>query len=133
MSQAAAMIRAAGATPVIAPQSPSVQALVQCAAQAAGPDGMVHLQAQPHEASLSAYMSRIENAATWARAVVPGIAVSFGLSTNPKYQATAANMFTAWKAATAYLGPSAPCWLNIIPRNSTSVKTATAFLKHVYP
>ena len=133
MSRAATMIRAAGAVPVIAPQSPSVQTLVQCAAQAAGPDGMVHLQVQPHEATLSAYMSRIENATTWARAISPGIAVSFGLSTNPKYNASVAKMFTAWHAATTYLGPSAPCWLNIIPRTATSAKKATAFLKPVYP
>jgi hypothetical protein len=132
MFQAAAMIRADGAVPVIAPLSPSVEGLVRCAARAAGPGGMVHLQAQPHESDLRTYMRKLKNAATWARQEVPGIAVSFGLSTNPKYHATPAIMFAAWRAATSYLGPSTPCWLNITPFTAESVKKATAFLRLVY-
>lgn len=132
MFKAAAMIRADGAIPVIAPLSPSVQYLVRCAARAAGPGGMVHFQAQPHESDLRTYMRKLRNATTWARQEVPGIAVSFGLSTNPKYHATPAVMFAAWRAATAYLGTSTPCWLNITPLNAASVKKATAFLKLVY-
>lgn len=134
-ADAAALIKAAGATAIMAPSNPRRQDLVQCAARAAATTGgevMVHLQVQPWETDLSTYMHYLRQATRWAHAAVPGITVSFGVSTNPKYSATAHKMFYAWQAATGYLGLAAPCWLNIVPVKDAEVTMAARFLSLVY-
>jgi hypothetical protein len=138
MFQAAAMIEVAGATMIAAPSTTGNKSLMQCAARAAhktNGEVMVHMQIQPLEMDPDAYMHRLRQSTRWARDPdhgVPGITVSFGVSTNPKYGATAAGMHTTWQQATGYLGPAAPCWLNIIPDTTTQAAKASKFLTLVY-
>lgn len=138
MRAAAAVIKQAGATMIAAASTSEKQWLVQCAARAAASTGgevMIHFQVQGREMNLDDFGHRLRQSTRWARDPthgVPGITVSFGVTTNPKYGATAAGMFAAWQLGTGYLGLSAPCWLNIIPPDSTQVNKAARFLGLVY-
>lgn len=136
MNQAADIIKSNGATAIMAPSTDAKEWLMQCAAKAAAKtDGevMVHLQIQPLETDLSTYMHRLRQATRWVHSVEPGMTVSFGVSTNPKYSPTAWKLYKAWLSATGYLGLSAPCWLNVIkPTSSTAIKMATRFVGYVY-
>jgi hypothetical protein len=129
--EAADLIRGSAATPVISIRM-DTRYHVECAAMATGDNGILHIGFQSYENDLAAYMGKIRQTARWARAALPGITVSFGVSTNPKYNATAWKMWQAWLAATSYLGITAPCWLNIVPVKDTEVTMAARFLGHVY-
>jgi hypothetical protein len=136
--EAAAIIKDAGATMIATPSTPEKKWLVQCAARAAATTGgelMIHFQVQQREMDLDNFGHRLRQSTRWARdpdGGVPGITVSFGITTNPIVGATAAGMFAAWKLATGYLGLSAPCWLNIIPDTTTQAAKASKFLTIVY-
>jgi hypothetical protein len=133
--EAASLIKAAGATAIIAPSTPTKQWLVECAARAAALTSgeiMIHLQTQLWETT-SDFMHVLRQATRWAHDAQPGITVSFGLSTNPKYSPTAWRLWQAWQEAQSYLGGNAPCWLNVIkPTDSTAITMANRFLEHVY-
>ncbi len=110
MRKAAAIIKAAGATMIAAPSTSEKKYLVQCAARAAastaGGEVMIHFQVQGREMNLDDFGHRLRQSTRWAHdptGGVPGITVSFGVTTNPKYGATAAGMFAAWQLATGYL------------------------------
>jgi hypothetical protein len=138
MREAAAIIKDAGATMIAAPSTSEKKWLVQCTARAAattGGDLMIHFQVQQREMDLDNFGHRLRQSTRWAHdpdGGVPGITVSFGITTNPKIGATAAGMFAAWKLATGFLGLSAPCWLNIIPDTTTQAAKASKFLTLVY-
>ncbi len=74
----------------------------------------------------------LKQATRWVHAVEPGMPVSFGVFTCPKYNPTAYRMWRAWVGGTGYLGRSARCWLNIVPVKGAEVKMAAKFLSHVY-
>jgi hypothetical protein len=130
MAEAAAIIRQAGAIPVLAP--PGLQAWkLQCAATAAGDGGYVHLQVQPLEAA-KAFASDLTADAAVIHAANPNALVSFGISTNPKYKATAAVICLAYQSGEQAI-PGAPAWLNVVPWPGhpgwrKAVRMATAFL-----
>jgi hypothetical protein len=126
---AAAIIKQAGAVAIFAPSDPTNQRWVQCAARHTAETGggvMVHLQTQPWESTLDDFMHVLRRATRWVHDVQPGMTVSFGVSTNPKYSPTAWKMWQDWLNAQGYLGGAAPCWLDIIkPTSSTAVTMAT--------
>jgi hypothetical protein len=130
MDEAAAIIRQAGAMPVLAP--PGMQPWkLQCAATAAGNGGYVHLQLQPFEVT-KAFVSDLSKDAAVIHAANPNALVSFGISTNPKYKPTATIMCSAYQAAEQAV-PGAPAWLNVVPWPGhpgwrKAVRMATAFL-----
>lgn len=120
--------RAAGAVPVMSLNFTTTWR-IRCAAKAAGRGGIVHAGAQGAQMRPATLAARLTTVRDAARGQVPGIAISSGVSTNPKYKPTAEGMHAAWAAAQAILGPGSWCWLNVIPPGApAAIAMANEFL-----